>query len=183
MQLQAKYVILGLLYKSPMSGYEIKKRFEEHFSFFFDASYGSVYPSLAKLEQEQCIMKRTIVQEGRPTKHEYEITPQGREQFNGYLESPMGMDSTRSDLCMRLYFGEFADDASIIRWLESGLQVNKSQSETLERLLSQYASKMSVPQQICVSIGIEHHQARYASIQKGLEQIREAGKLRKEDSL
>ena len=182
MQLQAKYVILGLLYKQPMSGYEMKKRFEEHFSFFFDASYGSVYPSLAKLEQEGCITKQTVLQEGRPNKFTYEITPQGREQFNDYLKSPLGTDSTRSDLCMRLYFGEFTDAQTIVDWLERGMQANLEQLETLEKLKNQYVSQMSAAQRICISIGIEHHRARYDSIRQGLEQIRQKKKKKKEET-
>lgn len=174
MQLQAKYVILGLLYNQAMSGYEMKKRFEEHFSFFFDASYGSVYPSLTKLEQEGSITKQTVIQEGRPTKFEYEITPQGREQFNEYLHSPLAPNSLRSDLCMRLYFGEHTDGATVVAWLEKSMRTNQEHVETLEKLRAFIGPKMSASQLICISIGIEHYRAWNSSILKGLEQLRGA---------
>lgn len=67
-------VILGILNSGPHSGYEIKRQFEERFSFFFNASYGSIYPTLSKFEKEKLITKKTVKHEGKPNKNVYTIT-------------------------------------------------------------------------------------------------------------
>lgn len=172
MQLQAKYVVLGLLSNRPMSGYEIKKHFEGNFSFFFDASYGSVYPTLNKLEQEGFISKTTIRQEDRPNKHEYELTPSGKQLFESYLRSPLLEDSIRSDLCMRLYFGEFADERTVVEWIETGIRRHEDTASTLRGIREQFKERMSMAQALSLQIGIDYHQNICTTLLQGLEQMK-----------
>ena len=51
------YAILGLLSHEPMTGYEIKKRMDTTLKFFWRASYGSIYPGLSELVQDEKITK------------------------------------------------------------------------------------------------------------------------------
>lgn len=81
-------VILGILSEKPHSGYEIKRHFEEYFSFFFDASYGTIYPTLSKMEKLNLITKESVRQEGKPDKNVFTITSAGLDQFHAYLQSP-----------------------------------------------------------------------------------------------
>lgn len=173
MQLQAKYVILGLLYSGAKTGYEMKKQFENYFTFFFDASYGSVYPTLNKLEQEGHITKHTVIQEDKPNKHEYMITDTGKALFDEYLNSPVLDDSIRADLCVRLYFGEFADQKQVVHWLEERIAKNEAIISGLKQEFERIKSKMSVTQQITMKIGIDYHQAQAESLRNGLVLIRE----------
>lgn len=173
MQLQAKYVILGLLYKGPKSGYDMKKQFEKYFTFFFDASYGSVYPTLNKLTQEGHIVKNVVVQQEKPNRHEYEITRTGKELFEEYLHSPLLEDSIRSDLCVRLFFGELAEKELVLKWMEERIQRNQKVIEELQQEYERIKSKMSVTQQITMNIGIDYYQAQSDSLRKGLELIRQ----------
>ena len=46
---KSKYAIMGMLSMGPMSGYDIKKRFEKSLSYFWNESYGQIYPILRKL--------------------------------------------------------------------------------------------------------------------------------------
>ena len=61
-----KTICLGLLVAGEACGYELKKRFEELFSHFLSASYGSIYPALADLAAEGLVNCREVPQEGRP---------------------------------------------------------------------------------------------------------------------
>src|SRR4051794_2576933 len=116
--MKAQDVILGMLMKGPLSGYDIKKQFESVFSYFFDASYGAIYPTLNKMEKQGYIDKHVQIQEGKPNKNLYAINEQGKEQFSQYLNSIIETDVIRSDFCMRMYFGEYASNDEILVWLE-----------------------------------------------------------------
>ena len=52
---QTDYVILGLLGERPMSGYEIKKVVDIRFRFFWNESFGQIFPSLKRLLEEGLI--------------------------------------------------------------------------------------------------------------------------------
>ena len=47
--------VLGLLKEQPLHGYELKKRLSETLGFLWGVSYGSLYPSLRRLEREGAI--------------------------------------------------------------------------------------------------------------------------------
>lgn len=46
---QTEYVILGLLSESPLTGYQIKRIIDVRFHFFWNESYGQLYPALKSL--------------------------------------------------------------------------------------------------------------------------------------
>ncbi|MEM7464992.1 MAG: PadR family transcriptional regulator, partial [Pseudomonadota bacterium] len=51
--MNVRTLILAILNKQDASGYEIKKLSSEgRFSYFVDISFGSIYPTLARLEEE-----------------------------------------------------------------------------------------------------------------------------------
>jgi len=75
-------LILAVLNFGDATGYEIKKQSTEGaFSFFVDISYGTIYPTLAKLEAEELVSSRSETQSGKPDKKIYSITELGRAEF------------------------------------------------------------------------------------------------------
>jgi DNA-binding PadR family transcriptional regulator len=68
-----KYLILELLQKKPMHGYEIMKVLSETFKGFYFPSAGAVYPTLQALEDMQYITCSPDV-----GKKVYSVTPDGR---------------------------------------------------------------------------------------------------------
>ncbi|GLI06812.1 hypothetical protein YDYSG_28420 [Paenibacillus tyrfis] len=160
MQLQAKYVALALLSKRPMTGYEIKKNFEGPISFFFEGSYGSVYPTLKNLEKEGCIEKRTIIQEDRPNKNEYSITEAGRAVLAQYYEQPVEEDNVRSDVCMRLFFGGKMDEGEMLDWIGQSRKQHEAKLSILQGMHDQYHQQMPKHQLLSLTIGIRYHQAK-----------------------
>ena len=49
----ATYVLLGLLSHNPMTGYDIKKSVATRMSYFWDLSYGQIYPTLKATRKKQ----------------------------------------------------------------------------------------------------------------------------------
>ena len=44
------WALLGLLYQRPRSGYDLKQAVDRSIRHFWAASYGQIYPELARLE-------------------------------------------------------------------------------------------------------------------------------------
>lgn len=162
-------VILGMLMKEALTGYQIKQLLEGVFSNFFSSSYGTIYPTLARMEKEGLITKENVLQDGKPNKNLLNITPKGRDHFNAYLLAPLEADSTRkSDFMMRLYFGEFVGYDKILIWLR---QAQEESQNKLDHLLEQYSlhqDEMHPAQIICIQIGIEEYKAKLATIAEGV---------------
>ncbi len=103
---KSKYAILGILNMSPGSGYDIKKLFEEKFSYFWNESYGQIYPILRRLSAEGltvCSVKR---QTGKPDRHIYSITDRGRKVLRSWLLEPAKRQVGRHEIILKLIFGD-----------------------------------------------------------------------------
>lgn len=104
--MNVKTLCLSILYEGEATGYEIRRLcVEGECSYFIEASYGSIYPALAKLEEEGLVTSRTQPQEGKPAKKVYSITEAGRAAFAQQLGEPLGEDMFRSPF---LLFARFA---------------------------------------------------------------------------
>ncbi len=99
------YVILGLLSHEPLTGYEIKKRIDKTLKFFWNASYGSIYPTLAQLEKENKVTKVETTESGRD-KIVYSITEIGRDALKEWLRFPVEKNELRYETLLKLFFGD-----------------------------------------------------------------------------
>lgn len=96
-------VILGLLQKQPMSGYDIKSHVDVSTKFFFPASYSQIYPELKKLETKGLVEGRELTT-GRRARTEYAITDTGREVFSGWLDEPSAAIELRDEGLLKFFF-------------------------------------------------------------------------------
>jgi DNA-binding PadR family transcriptional regulator len=92
-------VIVGIVYDAPMTGYDIKKKIEQ--GVFFKASYGSLYPALARMAATGLLtMSET---EGGRRKKFYQATPAGRDGFLAWLGMPFD-PASGEDMLLKIYF-------------------------------------------------------------------------------
>jgi DNA-binding PadR family transcriptional regulator len=176
--MNAQDVILGILTSESKSGYDIKKMFEELFSYFFDASFGTIYPTLAKMEKEGLITKESVAQQGKPNKHIYTITAKGKEQFQTYLHSGMQDDVIRSDFMVRLFFGELADQHTVQGWLNHELEHKEKLLERLQGDYKRFLPSMSPTQDICAQLGIANMGSSIKILKEGIAKLQS---IHKED--
>lgn len=113
--MNVRTVCLAILYDADVTGYEIRKlSVEGEYAYFIDASFGSIYPALAKLEADGLVTSHVEQQEGKPAKKVYAITPGGRQSFIHSLFEPLSNDDFRSEF---LLFARFASElpASLVK--------------------------------------------------------------------
>src|ERR1700761_6851631 len=91
-------VILTVLARGEMTGYEITKDFEAVYVHFWRASHQQVYRELARLNQDGRVTVKAVAQEGRPDKKIYAITKQGLEELNLWIVQPTEPPRAQYDL-------------------------------------------------------------------------------------
>ena len=168
--MKSQDVILGILMETSASGYEIKQHFERLFSNFYNASYGTIYPTLTKLEQDGLITKQSLVQEGRPNKNVYTITEKGREAFHRYMVSDIQEVEIKSDFMLRLFFAKYADPTLVIAWLESGIRKSEETISRLQKEREQWAGQLTPTQLLVINMGIANQEAIRSNLLLGLEE-------------
>lgn len=109
---------LGMLTMGDASGYEIKKIFEGPLRHFFDASYGSIYPALGRMTEEGLVACTEHVQDKRPDKKVYRITPRGRMKFMDELGRAPGRDRFRSEFVATLLFADLLPAGHVSRLID-----------------------------------------------------------------
>ena len=77
------YAVLGQLAGGPSSGYEIKARLEAGAAHFWHASYSQIYAELRRLTELGLAGEEHVLQDARPNKRVYTITPAGRRAVAG----------------------------------------------------------------------------------------------------
>lgn len=102
--MDVKTLCLGVLTLRDMTGYEIKKHFEQSFAHFFVAGYGSIYPALNDLTGAGLVSCQDVAQAKRPDKKVYSITDAGRAQLAGALMETPPRHKVRSEFLVLLYF-------------------------------------------------------------------------------
>jgi PadR family transcriptional regulator AphA len=104
--MNVRTLCLSILYDGEASGYDIRRMCTEgNFAYFVEASYGSIYPALSRLEDDGLVTSRTEQQDGKPARKVYSITEAGRTAFAEELSEPLAEDMFRSPF---LLFARFA---------------------------------------------------------------------------
>jgi DNA-binding PadR family transcriptional regulator len=108
--------LLALLEERPRHGYELIQALSERFGGTYSPSAGTIYPRLAKLEEEGLVTKRT---DGR--KSVYEITDAGRAELESRRHELDAIEDDVTDSVRRLAEGVRAEVETAMRSLRAEL--------------------------------------------------------------
>jgi len=97
--------LLGILSLRPMSGYDIRQMVSSSIGYFWSESYGQIYPGLKRLAAAGLVEKKTERNKGKPDRHLYSITTEGRERLQEWLKIPVSEEVARNELLLKLFFG------------------------------------------------------------------------------
>ena len=96
------FLILGLLSEGPLTGYEIRKTTLARFRFFWNESYGQIYPQLKKLDADGFIRSELDGGNSRGSIH-YSLRPKGRKALEAWLDEGDAQDQLRLESVLRIY--------------------------------------------------------------------------------
>jgi DNA-binding PadR family transcriptional regulator len=103
---KTRYVILGLLQEENLSGYELKKIIDIRMTFFWQESYGQIYPELARMKEEGLIelAGTAAADKAKREKVKYRIAPEGVKALGHWMEAENEKDTIRSEFLLKMYF-------------------------------------------------------------------------------
>jgi DNA-binding PadR family transcriptional regulator len=111
--------ILGLLKERSMHGYQLSKRLTDALGGFWRVSYGSLYPTLRRLEQQGAVEREFAGVEVGRRKNVYRITEHGEKLFLQLLEEAGGESASEENpFRVRLAFFKYLAPDTRIRVLE-----------------------------------------------------------------
>jgi PadR family transcriptional regulator AphA len=131
--MHARTLCLALLERWPMSGYEIRKLVADgvvcHFT---EASYGSIYPALDKLEAEGLVTSHEERDPGKPARRIYEITPAGRAAFVAALHEPIEPDVFRSSFLLVAANAPLVEHEHLAKLIDERLATDRAELEHMQ---------------------------------------------------
>jgi PadR family transcriptional regulator, regulatory protein AphA len=139
------YAILGLLSLRPMSGYDVRKEATESVGHFWSESYGQIYPALRELVAAGLARRRTERMAGRPDRHVYEITVRGREELRRWVVEPPRPTPMRSELLLKLFFGDAESAGAQVAWVEQVLAESTAQLVTYAAIRRELEAERTSP--------------------------------------
>ena len=125
------YVILGLLTFREMSGYDLKLLADRSIKdFYWSPTKSQIYGELRRLESHGLVTMREVIQERRPDKRIYTITPAGRAAMQQWLaRTEVKPDTYKSQLLLKLFFGHLVSSQHLITLVEERQQELKTSLE------------------------------------------------------
>jgi len=161
-----KYLILGLLAQNPMTGYDMRKHVQDVLSVVTNASYGSLYPILHKLLEEEAVQMDEVAQEGRPAKKIYRITQKGAKELQAWLKQAPAEDKFKREFLLKLYFAQEMPAQDLRKMLM------RRQQEMQARLSSLYLEREATndPRQKWI---LDYSLSMYQAEMTWLEQVQE----------
>jgi DNA-binding PadR family transcriptional regulator len=110
--------ILGLLKERSMHGYQLSRQLTDTLGGLWRVSYGSLYPTLRRLEREEALEKVFDAIEVGRRKNVYRITEKGEKLFFELLQEAGHESSEDNRFRVRLAFFKYLAPETRIRLLE-----------------------------------------------------------------
>ena len=87
--MSVQYTLLGFLAEESNYGYELKKKYDGYFGKDKPILTGQIYSTLARLKRDNKVKEIADTSEsGGPDRVRYEITDEGKQDLQAWLESP-----------------------------------------------------------------------------------------------
>jgi DNA-binding PadR family transcriptional regulator len=128
------WAVLGLLTRRPMSGYDIKRQIDRTIRHFWAASYGQIYPELARLEAAGWITGEDAANGGR-SRRLFTITAAGSDALQRWLVGDETRVELRDESLLRLFFADAAPfelGLGLLRARRAGYQAMLEQLRSLD---------------------------------------------------
>jgi PadR family transcriptional regulator, regulatory protein AphA len=141
-----KYVLLGFLNYTALTGYELEGWINVSTGNFWHAKLSQIYATLKSLEEDSMVTSHVEPQEGKPDKRIYAIADKGRADLQAWLDVPFTEHEVKKDaLLLKVFFASPNNKTAILTQLRLQLTLHRQKlaeyrSETPDaiiRMLSQ----------------------------------------------
>jgi len=174
------HAILGGLDYQPMSGYDLKKFFDQSISHFWSATQSHIYKALESLEKDGMVESQVLQQEGKPNRKQYQITDEGRAELHRWVSTPLPVESPREAWLIQVFFAHNATNEEIASLFEKRIEelhVYVSQCQIAQANIDESYKQVGVKRlrdlwQLTLDYGMSYYESEIVWMEKTLPRIR-----------
>lgn len=126
------HALLGFLNYAPMTGYDLKKVFDDSVNFFWSAQTSQIYRELKTLERDGHIVSEAKPSKKGPERREYRITESGVSHLRNWLAEGHTDESMRNEFMMWVLFSSHIGTDELCRQIENKLKEYRKEYELLK---------------------------------------------------
>lgn len=167
-----EYILLGFLMNKEMSGYDIKYFMSHSTAYFYDASFGSIYPALKRMLSRGWIEVRETI-EGGKYKKTYFILEKGRLIFLKWLETPLMAGKGKEEHLIQVFFYEFLPKPRAIALIGDFIIKVEAIIKELEELETRIRDKADIYKLSTLLYGKEYYNFKAAWYRGFLSELME----------
>lgn len=177
-----KHALLGFLNYRSMTGYQIKKYFDQSVSYFWNASLSQIYPTLNQMCKDELVTVKEVESTSALNKKVYYITDKGKEELLKWLVEPTELEPIRSEFLVKLYFSSNVSMDEVIiqlqRLIDSSREKLKGYGEKLKHIEEEHESREDMREEslfwkLTTKYGIRCQQAFIEWCEECIEEINE----------
>ena len=179
------HAILGFLEYQPMTGYDLKKNFDQSIAHFWSATQSHIYKALDELEKFGWVESRIIPQGGRPNRHLYQITAAGNAELQRWVSEPLPLEIHREVWLIQVFFAHGVRNEDIVALFEKRIAALRKQiahcqgaqeaiDENFERI---GIARLKELWQLTLDYGVDYYENEISWLEKTLPRIHNLPKL------
>lgn len=169
-----EYAVLGFLSYQPMSGYDLKKFFDQSVGHFWSATQSHIYKALDALDKKGWVEVEVIPQKGKPNRREYRLTKQGGAELLSWLKTPLPIEPVREPWLIQVFFAHNLLNEDLPRLFEARaaeirgrLESYRDSQAIIDRNGARPgAQRMRALWQFTLDYGISHYRFELAWLEK-----------------
>jgi PadR family transcriptional regulator, regulatory protein AphA len=174
------HAILGFLEYQPMTGYDLKKYFDQSIGHFWSSTQSHIYKALEDLQKEGFVEVKVIQQEDKPNRKEYHLTPTGRAELHRWVITPLPLGLVREAWLIQIFFSHASSNEEIANLLEARARNIRATLDTLRTetpaSLEENAARVGVERlsllwQMTADYGISYYEAELKWIGTAIKRV------------
>ncbi len=175
------YAILGFLNYMPMTGYDLKKRFDNSVAHFWSADQSQIYRTLTRLTESGWAEVEVVEQTERPDRKVYHITEAGKKELHAWLAGPIPMQEMRSAPLIQVFFSGQLTDEELLAKFEQAVAAMRQVLESYQLVpafIQQYQKELTTPREafcwgLTLELGFKSIQAQIEWAESIIQRIRD----------
>jgi len=175
------HAILGFLEYQSMTGYDLKKYFDQSITHFWTATQSHIYKALEGLEKDGMVESQIIQQKGRPNRKLYQITAEGRQELRRWVSTPLPLETRREAWLIQIFFAHGLTNAEIVNLFEeriTGVREYLERCQAAQEQIDENFEEVGIERlrqlwQLTLDYGLDYYRNEIIWLEKTLERLRQ----------
>lgn len=150
-----KHAILGFLSIKSMTGYDLKKAFDQSIQYFWPANQSQIYRTLAEMHAAGLIDPEVIAREERLDMKVYHISNTGLNELHRWLSTALPHQDYREAFLIQVYFGSRLSDQEVLPVIKNmirDLETSQNQLTAMYKMYLEVIEKLEAPRELFFSM-------------------------------